>query len=105
MPGFRAPRRRPADQAHVIRARAEERAPGPPPVDATHEIRSAIDRRVVARAALSEGVMTTRALLDAGLTHDAIAHRVAHGWLIRRHHGVFLVGAIAGPLADEMAAV
>jgi very-short-patch-repair endonuclease len=59
----------------------------------------------VARAAQTEGVLTARALLDAGLSHDAIAHRVAHGWLIRRHHGVYLVGAVAGPLADEMAGV
>ena len=84
---------------------AEKRAPGEQPAHAAHEIRSAIDRRVVARAAETEGVLTARALLDAGLSHDAIAHRVAHGWLIRRHHGVYLVGAVAGPLADEMAAV
>jgi hypothetical protein len=105
MPRFRAPRRQPADAAHDIRARAEKRAPGEQAVDAAHEIRSAIDRRIVTRAARTEGVLTARALLEAGLSHDGIAHRVAHGWLIRRYHGVFLVGPVAGTLAEEMAAV
>jgi very-short-patch-repair endonuclease len=63
------------------------------------------DRRIVARAARSEGIISTRELLDAGLTYTGIRHRRAHGWLIRRHRGVYLVGAVAGPLAPEVAAL
>jgi very-short-patch-repair endonuclease len=105
MAGKRAPRQRSTDAAHEIRLRAEKRAPREGRVDATHEIRSEIDRRVVARAARTQGIIATAGLLDAGLSHDAIAHRVAHGWLIRRHHGVYLVGPLTGPFSEEMAAV
>ena len=84
-----------------MRAEPQKRAPQTRDEDAAHEI----DRRIVARAARSEGIVTTAVLLDAGLSHGEIVTRVRHGWLVRRHHGVYLVGAVAGPLADEMAAV
>jgi hypothetical protein len=61
--------------------------------------------RQVARAARSEGIVTTAVVLDAGLSHGESSREPRHGWLVRRHHGVYLVGAIAGPLAEEMAAV
>jgi very-short-patch-repair endonuclease len=84
-----------------MRAEPQKRAPQPRDEAAAHEI----DRRIVARAAGSEGIVTTAVLLGAGLSHGEIVTRVRHGWLVRRHHGVYLVGAVAGPLAEEMAAV
>jgi very-short-patch-repair endonuclease len=101
---FRAPHPLEGDPSREMRARADEGAPRRAAGDATHEMRSAIDRRVVAHAATVQGVATTARLVGAGLTRDGIAHRVAHGWLIRRHRGVYLVGPVAGPFAEEMAA-
>jgi very-short-patch-repair endonuclease len=44
-------------------------------------------------------------LRDAGLTRDAIAHRVTHGRLTRLHRGVYLAGPIASPLTHSLAAL
>ncbi len=51
--------------------------------------------------------MVTRAqLLAAGLSPDAIEHRVAKGRLSRVHRGVYLLGpALEVPLAQETAAL
>ena len=64
-----------------------------------------IDRRVVARAAQAEGIVSLEELSDAGLSYAQIRRRTRHGWLQRRHRGVYLVGAVAGPLAVEVAAL
>jgi very-short-patch-repair endonuclease len=63
------------------------------------------DRRLAAVAARQHGVVTTRQLEVAGLDDNAIAYRVAHGWLQRLHRGVYLVGPAPGPLAHEAAAL
>ena len=49
--------------------------------------------------------MTSAQLVDAGMTPKAIAHRVATGWLVRLHRGVFLVGPLEAPLSRARAAV
>ncbi|MEA2291769.1 MAG: hypothetical protein QOF17_789 [Solirubrobacteraceae bacterium] len=67
--------------------------------------RIAGDLAVAAVAAQRHGVVSARELAAAGLTHHAIAHRVAHGWLQRRHRGVYLVGSAPGPLTAEAAAL
>ena len=61
--------------------------------------------RVLALARSSDGVVTTSQLVRVGLTKKAIAHRVATGWLVRRHRGVFLVGPLEAPLSRARAAV
>ena len=63
------------------------------------------DRRVVALAGQRHGVVTAAQLADMGLGRHAIAHRVAKGWLRRRHRGVYLVGPLGTPFSDAMAAV
>lgn len=44
-------------------------------------------------------------LVSAGVSPDEIRHRVASGWLRRKHRGIYLVGAVHPPLAQAMAAV
>jgi very-short-patch-repair endonuclease len=56
-------------------------------------------------AARQHGVVTTAQLLDAGVGRRSIARRVASGWLVPLHRGVYRVGPVAAPLAREMAAV
>ena len=63
------------------------------------------DHLVVARAARQQGVVTSTQLAKAGLSRHAIAHRVANGWLRRRHRGVYLVGPLETPFSRAMAAV
>jgi hypothetical protein len=48
-------------------------------------------------------VITTADLLAAGLSHNAIARRVRSGVLRPVHRGVYLFGAIGGPLWAEVA--
>jgi very-short-patch-repair endonuclease len=62
-------------------------------------------RVVTALAARRHGVVTTRELAFAGLSPDAIAHRVHAGTFRRLHRGVYLVGPLTGPLTKEMAAL
>ena len=50
------------------------------------------DARVAWTAARQHGVIDARQLQEAGLTTAAIKHRVAAGWLHRRHRGVYAVG-------------
>ena len=63
------------------------------------------DRRVVALAGQRHGVVTAAQLAEMGLGRHAVAHRVAKGWLRRRHRGVYLVGPLETPFSDAMAAV
>ena len=63
------------------------------------------DRRVAALAGQRHGVVTAKQLAEIGLGRHAIAHRVAKGWLRRRHRGVYLVGPLETPFSDAMAAV
>lgn len=67
--------------------------------------RNAADRAVAALAARRHGVVSTYELSSAGLSHHAVAHRAAHGWLQRCHRGVYLVGSTPGPFTREAAAV
>lgn len=64
------------------------------------------DARVAETAARQRGVVTTADLLAAGLTRDAIRHRIRTGRLHRLHRGVFAVGFLADiPFAAETAAL
>jgi very-short-patch-repair endonuclease len=63
------------------------------------------DRRIVTLAGQRHGIVTARELGDAGLSPKAISHRVACGWLVRRHRGVYLVGPLEAPLSRAMGAV
>jgi very-short-patch-repair endonuclease len=57
-------------------------------------------------AAAQHGVVTRAQLVAAGLSHDAVDHRMAQGRLHPVHRGVYLVGHPVPPqLAKEMAAV
>jgi predicted transcriptional regulator of viral defense system len=60
---------------------------------------------VLALAARQHSVVTTAQLLDAGVGRRRIARRVAAGWLVRLHHGVYQVGSTRGRFGEEMAAV
>jgi len=60
---------------------------------------------VFAAARRQHGVVSTTQLLAAGWDKDAIARRVASGYLRRLHHGVYLVGPLQSPHARAMAAV
>ena len=64
-----------------------------------------LEANVVALARREEGIVTSAQLADAGLSPTAIAHRVATGWLVRWHRGVFLVGPLEAPLSRAKAAV
>jgi very-short-patch-repair endonuclease len=63
------------------------------------------DPAVAALARRQHGVVTARQLFEAGLSHDAIAHRVKHHRLRRLHQGVYLVASLPAPFTPEMAAV
>lgn len=63
------------------------------------------DRRVVAAAGRRHGIVSSRQLAAAGLSPKAISHRVACGWLVRMHRGVYLVGPLEAPLSRAMGAV
>ena len=59
----------------------------------------------MAVARQQHGLVTTPQLCAAGLTGDAIKHRVEKSWLRRRHRSVYLVGPLETPLTPSMAAV
>src|SRR5690242_9547098 len=63
------------------------------------------DGAIAALAARQCGVVTTAQLAAAGLTRNAVAHRVKTGRLTPLHRGVYQVGPIAAPRGREMAAV
>ena len=58
-----------------------------------------------AAARRQHGLVTTTQLLVAGWDKDAIARRVASGYLRRLHHGVYLVGPLVAEHTAAMAAV
>lgn len=63
------------------------------------------DRIMMELAARRYGVVTAAELALAGLGRRAVERRMAEGRLRRLHRGVFLVGALPGPHAREVAAV
>ena len=63
------------------------------------------DAAVMELAAAQHGIVTTAQLAGAGLGPRSVAHRVAHGRLVRLYRGVFQVGPLAAPRGAEMAAV
>ena len=65
----------------------------------------AADRAVLAVARRRHGVMTVIQLVEAGLSHDAVLHRVKQGWLRRMHRGVYLLGPLETPYSRALAAV
>lgn len=52
------------------------------------------EKHVVRVARGQRGVITYRQLRAAGLSDRQIAHRVATGWLVRLHEGVYAVGTV-----------
>jgi very-short-patch-repair endonuclease len=63
------------------------------------------DRAIVALAGRQYGVVTTAQLAAAGIGRRAVARRMAAGWLVRLHHGVYQVGPVSARYGREMAAV
>ena len=63
------------------------------------------DRVILGLAARQHGIVTTAQLLDAGVGRQAIARRVARGWLVALHRGVYQVGPVGAEYGREMAAV
>ena len=63
------------------------------------------DRAIVRIAARQHGLVTTAQLEAAGVDRRAVARRVARGWLVRRHRGVYQVRPVAARYGREMAAV
>jgi very-short-patch-repair endonuclease len=63
------------------------------------------DAVVVDIARRQGGAISASQLAAAGLSRDAIAHRVERGWLTRRHRGVYLVGPLTSSLTEPFAAL
>ena len=63
------------------------------------------DEAIATIARGQHGIVTSAQLAAAGLGRRAIAHRVAHGRLVRLHRGVFQVGPVVAERGAEMAAV
>jgi very-short-patch-repair endonuclease len=63
------------------------------------------DRVALGVARRQHGAITTAQLRAAGLTDEAIRHRVERGWLRRVHRGVYLCGALETQWSRAMAAV
>ena len=63
------------------------------------------DRAIAALAGRQHGIVTTAQLAAAGVGRRALARRVARGWLVQRYRGVYQVGPVAAPRAEDMAAV
>ena len=63
------------------------------------------DRAILALAGRQHGIVTTAQLLGAGVGRRGIARRVARGWLVSLHRGVFHVGPVVARHGREMAAV
>jgi very-short-patch-repair endonuclease len=56
-------------------------------------------------AGRQHAMVTVEQLAAAGIGRAAIAHRVAKGWLVRVHRGVYLLGPLRTPYSELMAAV
>ncbi len=46
--------------------------------------------------------MATRQLIEAGVSRNEVRQRVAIGWLVPIHRGVYLVGPLRSPLTEPM---
>jgi very-short-patch-repair endonuclease len=64
-----------------------------------------VDRAVTDIARRQHGVVSSHQLATEGLSRNAVAHRVASGWFVRLHRGVYGVGPLQAPRARAMAAV
>lgn len=64
-----------------------------------------VDEAVVAIARRQHGVVSTAQLHAIGLGPNAIAGRVARGWLRRVHRGVYAVGALESELTAPAGAI
>jgi very-short-patch-repair endonuclease len=62
------------------------------------------ERRVLAVAGRQHGIVSSAQLAAAGLSVDAVRHRVRRGWLRRLHRGVYAVGPLQTPHSRTMAA-
>lgn len=62
------------------------------------------DARVFALAKRQHGVVTRRQLVQAGVSDEVVSARTARGEFTRLHRGVFRIGPIAAPRAQELAA-
>lgn len=60
---------------------------------------------LLAVAARQHGMVTTAQLAEAGIGRRSVARRVAKGWLVQRHRGVYQVGPVQAPRGAEMAAI
>lgn len=65
----------------------------------------AADRAIVARAARQHGVVSLAQIREAGLSRDALRHRVGRGYMRRMHTGVYQLGPLTSPFAEPFAAV
>lgn len=63
------------------------------------------DRAVASLAARQHGLVTAAQLDAVGFGDAAIRRRVAGGWLVRRHQGVYQLGVVPARFGDEMAAL
>jgi len=65
-----------------------------------------VDDAVIAElAGRQHGVVAVWQLAAAGISRDAVKHRVARRRLTRLHRGVYRLGPVHGPLTSPMAAV
>jgi len=63
------------------------------------------EREVARVAARQHGIVTTEQLAAAGLSGTQLTRRVAGGWLVRRHVGIYRLGVFGGPFEEETAAL
>jgi very-short-patch-repair endonuclease len=70
-----------------------------------HVIPRRTDEAVIALARRQHGVVSAQQLRSIGLGPNAIASRVARGWLRRLHRGVYAVGALESALTAPAGAI
>lgn len=64
-----------------------------------------VERRVQELARKQHGVVTRAQLVDLGMGQRAVSRRAESGVFRRLHRGTYLVGPVAAPRSNEMAAV
>ena len=64
-----------------------------------------VEQALIALARRQHGVVSVAQLAGIGCGRHWIAHRVAIGWLSRRHRGIYVVGPLEAPFSAAMAAV
>lgn len=97
---IQAPSGGPIDKVGALRPKGRSLGSGGTGIDVL-----GVDWAIAAISAGQHGLITRRQLLDAGLTHDAIKHRVAMGRLHRIYRGAYAVGHPSlTPLGDLRAA-